>query len=394
MLKREGHIARLIFLHIQGLADEIQEKELTEWRAESSRHEVLFQRMLSGEHIEKSLSRFVKTEEESASGWRVLQEEMKKRRGMEPVKRVKWFYRVACAIILLLSVGGLALYYAGDKSGSGNEVALANNDFTQPGSRAILILPDGSKVDLENENSRHELVKTNESLSVSDESLTYGNILERDTAEIYHTLVIPRGGEYVLTLSDSTVVYLNADSRLTYPVNFKGDKRKVLLAGEAYFQVKRDEKKPFVVEAQQMEILVLGTTFGVRAYEDEKEIQTTLESGKVLVSAGGHKVNLVPNEQARFDKSKSVLSVEDVDIDLYLAWKDGRLMYDNCPLEKILNDLGRWYAFDVFYSREEARSYQFSVNMKKHEVFTRVLELIEKTGDIQFEIKGKTVIVK
>ena len=139
---------------------------------------------------------------------------------------------------------------------------------------------------------------------------------------------------------------------------------------------------------------MLGTTFGVRAYEDEKEIQTTLESGKVLVSAGGHKVNLVPNEQARFDKSKSVLSVEDVDIDLYLAWKDGRLMYDNCPLEKILNDLGRWYAFDVFYSREEARSYQFSVNMKKHEVFTRVLELIEKTGDIQFEIKGKTVIVK
>ena len=149
-----------------------------------------------------------------------------------------------------------------------------------------------------------------------------------------------------------------------------------------------------MVEAQQMEILVLGTTFGVRAYEDEKEIQTTLESGKVLVSAGGYKVNLVPNEQARFDKSKSVLSVEDVDIDLYLAWKDGRLMYDNCPLEKILNDLGRWYAFDVFYSREEARSYQFSVNMKKHEVFTRVLELIEKTGDIKFEIKGKTVIVK
>ncbi len=139
---------------------------------------------------------------------------------------------------------------------------------------------------------------------------------------------------------------------------------------------------------------MLGTTFGVRAYEDENDIQTTLESGKVVVRAAGQSVNLVPDRQALFDKSTGGIEVRDVDVDLYLAWAKGRLVYDDCPLEKILADLGRWYAFDVFYRRDELRSYKFSLNMKKHEAFTRVLELIEKTGDIQFDIEGKTVIVK
>ena len=388
MLSKEEHIARLIFLHVQGMTDNAQEKELNEWRSVSPRHEELFQRMLSSEHVEKSISRFVKTEEEEERGWRQLQQ---KARSGRSVRKIKWF-TYAAAIVLILSVGGV-FYFSGDKEQT-EILPIAKNEVQVPGSRAVLILPDGRKVDLENEVLRSDLAQSDSLLLVSARSLKYRDIDSPDTTEIFHTLEIPRGGEYLLTLSDGTMIYLNSESTLSFPVKFQGKERKVYLTGEAYFKVAKNTEHPFVVTAGELEVLVTGTTFGVRAYKDEKDIQTTLESGQVTVRVEGKSVKLVPNKQVLFNKSTMGLEVRDVDVDLYLAWVDGRLVYDNCPLEKILTDLGRWYNIDVFYSRDELRSYQFSLNMKKHEEFTQVLELIGKTGEVQFEIKDNTVIVK
>ena len=388
MLSKEEHIARLIFLHVQGMTDNAQEKELNEWRSVSPRHEELFQRMLSSEHVEKSISRFVKTEEEEERGWWQLQQ---KARSGRSVRKIQWF-PYAAAIVLILSVGGV-FYFSGDKEQT-EILPIAKNEVQVPGSRAVLILPDGRKVDLENEVLRSDLAQSDSLLLVSARSLKYRDIDSPDTTEIFHTLEIPRGGEYLLTLSDGTMIYLNSESTLSFPVKFQGKERKVYLTGEAYFKVAKNTEHPFVVTAGELEVLVTGTTFGVRAYKDEKDIQTTLESGQVTVRVEGKSVKLVPNKQVLFNKSTMGLEVRDVDVDLYLAWADGRLVYDNCPLEKILTDLGRWYNIDVFYSRDELRSYQFSLNMKKHEEFTQVLELIGKTGEVQFEIKDNTVIVK
>ena len=388
MLSKEEHIARLIFLHIQGMTDNAQEKELNEWRSVSPRHEELFQRMLSSEHVEKSISRFVKTEEEEERGWRQLQQ---KARSGRSVRKIKWF-PYAAAIVLILSVGGV-FYFSGDKEQT-EILPIAKNEVQVPGSRAVLILPDGRKVDLENEVLRSDLAQSDSLLLVSARSLKYRDIDSPDATEIFHTLEIPRGGEYLLTLSDGTMIYLNSESTLSFPVKFQGKERKVYLTGEAYFKVAKNTEHPFVVTAGELEVLVTGTTFGVRAYKDEKDIQTTLESGQVTVRVEGKSVKLVPNKQVLFNKLTMGMEVRDVDVDLYLAWADGRLVYDNCPLEKILTDLGRWYNIDVFYSRDELRSYQFSLNMKKHEEFTQVLELIGKTGEVQFEIKDNTVIVK
>ena len=388
MLSKEEHIARLIFLHVQGMTDNAQEKELNEWRSVSPRHEELFQRMLSSEYVEKSISRFVKTEEEKERGWWQLQQ---KARSGRSVRKIKWF-PYAAAIVLILSVGGV-FYFSGDKEQT-EILPIAKNEVQVPGSRAVLILPDGRKVDLENEVLRSDLAQSDSLLLISTRSLKYRDIDSPDTTEVFHTLEIPRGGEYLLTLSDGTIIYLNSESTLSFPVKFQGKERKVYLTGEAYFKVAKNTEHPFVVTAGELEVLVTGTTFGVRAYKDEKDIQTTLESGQVTVRVEGKSVKLVPNKQVLFNKSTMGLEVRDVDVDLYLAWADGRLVYDNCPLEKILTDLGRWYNIDVFYSRDELRSYQFSLNMKKHEEFIQVLELIGKTGEVQFEVKDNTVIVR
>ncbi len=388
MLNKEEHIARLIFLHMQEMTDHAQEKELNEWRAASPRHEKLFQRMLSHEYMEKSISRFVKTEEEEEKGWQKLQ--LKKSSGRS-VTGMRWI-PYAAVVILLLSIGSMFYFFGNGKQPE--ILPMTKNDVQTPGFRAVLILPDGRKVDLEDEKLRSDLAENDSLLLVKTNSLEYRDIVTSDTTEIFHTLEIPRGGEYLLTLSDGTVIYLNSESTLNFPVKFQGKERKVYLTGEAYFKVAKNTEHPFVVTAGELNVLVTGTTFGVRAYKDEKDIQTTLESGHVTVRVEGKSVKLVPNKQALFDKSTMGLEVRDVDVDLYLAWADGRLVYDNCPLEKILTDLERWYNIDVFYSRDELRSYQFSLNMEKHESFSKVLELIGKAEDVQFEIKGNTVIVK
>ena len=212
--------------------------------------------------------------------------------------------------------------------------------------------------------------------------------------EEYHTLKVPRGGEYTLVLADGSKVFLNAESSLKYPVLFSGDLRKVKLEGEAYFEVKRNPEKPFVVDIGGMQVNVLGTTFGIRAYADEREIRTTLVSGRVNVSAGKQVYELKPSEQAVFDKQTEAVKVAAVDTELFVGWKDGRLVFDNCSLERILKDLGRWYSFEVFYATSAAKEIPFSLNIRKHEKFAQVLELMQSTGKIQFEINKNTVIVR
>ncbi|MFR5660861.1 MAG: FecR family protein, partial [Butyricimonas faecihominis] len=107
-----------------------------------------------------------------------------------------------------------------------------------------------------------------EGVKNSGDTLNYTEVVsggEQDSCEIYHTLRVPRGGEYTLVLADGTTVYLNAESELRFPKQFKGKNRKVYLTGEGYFDVQRNETQPFIVEAQQVEVRVLGTSFGVRA---------------------------------------------------------------------------------------------------------------------------------
>lgn len=209
-----------------------------------------------------------------------------------------------------------------------------------------------------------------------------------------HVLRIPRGGEYALELADGTTVHLNAETELRYPSRFTGDERRVWLKGEAYFEVRREESMPFVVETGGMAVRVLGTEFDVRAYEGEARTLTTLVEGRVEVDAGGGRRGLEPGQQAVFDRVKGGVEVRTVDVEEFVGWKNGRLVFDNRPLEYILDELGRWYSFEVFYAREELKDVPFSLNIEKHDDFAKVLRLVERTGKVKFTVNGSTVVVQ
>ena len=152
-----------------------------------------------------------------------------------------------------------------------------------------------------------------------DYMLKYSYDTVASTEVRYDTLVIPRGSEYSIVLADGTKVFLNASSEIYYPVVFPGDKREVGLKGEAYFEVAKDEHRPFFVQTGDVRIRVLGTSFNVTSYPEHEKIETTLEQGRIQITNGKEQVDVVPGKQVVYDKKNSQFKMRSVDTKLYIV---------------------------------------------------------------------------
>lgn len=386
-MRDDNKIKQLIVDHVKGVLDDAGERELRVWREASVEHEEMFQRLVSMQRLEEGFRRFVKSPEAENRAWeRILNRTTRKG---QRVRKLSWL-KYAAIFALPLWVGGM-IYFALNREDK--QVPLAVAMEIVPGkAKAELVLPGGDKVFLADGTRR----TVRDGVSNTGDTLRYERTESELSGgvEVYHLLRVPRGGEYTLVLADGTTVYLNAGSELRYPVKFSGERRKVYLQGEAYFDVTRDERKPFTVEAQGVEVLVLGTSFGVRAYGSEENVLTTLVQGRVDISVNGQRAELVPGQQADFNRKSDRLTVAEVDVELYVGWKDGRLVFDNQPLSVILTELGRWYSFDVVYTSEELKRIPYSLNIRKHEDIAHVLKFIERTGKVKFEINKNMIIVK
>lgn len=256
---------------------------------------------------------------------------------------------------------------------------------------AVLHTDEGRHVALGGER-RLILLSDSTGIRQDNDTLNYAGVkADGRTRARTHTLEVPRGGEFCTLLSDSTTVYLNSESKLTYPVTFDGGERRVRLEGEAYFDVARTGQ-PFVIEAGKMSIRVLGTRFNARAYADEGKIATTLEEGLVSVSAGDTSLLLEPGEQAVLDE-KGALTKRRVDTYLFTAWREGVFVFKDERLEDVLNTVARWYNLHVFYQNGASRDTRINGNISRYSDFSVLLEKLEKLELVRFKIRGRTITV-
>ena len=205
-------------------------------------------------------------------------------------------------------------------------------------------------------------------------------------------LIVPRGGEYQIVLADGTRVWLNSATKLIFPQNFTGKERRVMLSGEAFFDVARDESKPFIVETSRMDVKVLGTRFNVNAYTDNEVVSTTLVDGSVEVASGTQKpITLVPGEQAYGEAGE--LEKREVNIRLYTSWIDGRFMFNNVELEEIVKQISRWYDVEIFFTNENVKRTRFTGGMVKFKPLDDLIRMIESTSPVRFSVKGKTIVI-
>lgn len=316
---------------------------------------------------------------------------------MERTSRVWWRY--AAAVVLLLSVVSV---YLVNKHFHQQEPPVAvryHNDVAPGGNKATLLLADGSRVTLDDRQNGTvaQQGKVN-IIKLQNGQLLYkigGDNAVRDNKAVqpeYNTLSTPRGGQYEVMLPDGTKVWLNAASSLRFPTAFTGKERKVELTGEAYFEVAPAAKTgmPFIVQGNQYQVAVLATSFNINAYENEGYMRTTLLDGSVKVSAGAAGMILKPGQQATLKAGN--ITITEADTDEAVAWKNGLFQFTNADLHQVLRQLERWYNIEVDYTNIPDKHFYGIVSRSSH--LSQVLNMLEVTGTVKFDIEGNKLKIK
>ena len=376
----------LILKVLDGIAtpDEIQ--ALARWMETDPENEVYFNQLkkawnlTSGpvpseervEHELKSYMKYIRSKRGKFRVWQVLK------------------YAAVIVVPLLLGIYWLQQEHMEEQS----QMTMHKTGIVPGGYKATLITAQGKAITLLPSAEEDIRVQENFVVKNGQKGIVYQDTKKETTTLQYNTLKTPRGGEYTITLSDGTRVYLNAASKLKYPVQFDSKRREVYLSGEAYFEVMKDMNRPFYVVTDAVRVKVYGTEFNVNT-NGIGGTQTTLVSGKVGIWGRGSVQEYImkPFQLAEFGDNGEFKGIRDVDVKTYTAWKEGFFVFEDEGLEGILNRLSRWYDVDIFYSNERVKTYHFTGHMEKYENIETILNAISKMVGVHFTIKEKTIIV-
>lgn len=202
----------------------------------------------------------------------------------------------------------------------------------------------------------------------------------------YCNIIVPKGQIQEIVLADGTKIWLNADSELKYPKEFKGNSRKVYLKGEAYFSVTKNKQKPFIVNSDLMEIKVLGTEFNLSCYENSKNVKATLYEGKIAYVTKDNEGVLEPGFQVILDKASNEVEVKKVNVSQFTSWKDGIYIFDEIRVEDLAVKIARWYNIEVIIKSDSVKEMKFTGAMEKKMPVDFIKELLEETNSVKCEL--------
>jgi len=328
--------------------------------------------------------------------WAGLPDEVKGNAGMG--RSVKLWPRIAAAAAVLLVVGLGVFFYINSSRhvilNSFQDLGLVGHDLNPGSNKAYLILSNGKRVSLTDaangaiaKEAGVEITKTADGKVVyaprhpefsSGSRTSYSNAL--------NTIETPKGGQYQVRLPDGSKVWLNAASKLIYPVSFIGrGQREVTLSGEAYFEIAKDKSHPFHVKTLKQDVEVLGTHFNINSYADEPNIKTTLLEGSVKVNDA----ILKPGQQSILAGGK--IKVVPADLEEAVAWKNGLFRFENADLPTVMRQIARWYDVDIVYPAQIPAG-TFTGEVYRNMTASKVLDGLGFTG-VKFKIEGKKIII-
>jgi len=315
------------------------------------------------------------------------------------------YVKIAAFLLIAMSI---TFYFLSTWNHSNNAGETYTHDIAPGGNRAKLILANGKSIDLSNalngELAKQAGVKI---MKTSDGQLTYRVTNTKSGAAEYNTIEIPKGGQYGVCLPDGTKVWLNAASTLRYPATFSSlSERRVVLSGEAYFEVVHNAKQPFIVETAGLNVKDIGTKFNINSYTEEPGIKTTLLEGSAAVSIvpakdaaiSAQKTSSTPPIIVKVVKAgqQAVLTQERIAIaainaDEAISWKNGFFQFQNDDLKTGMRQIARWYNVDIIYEgvvpaeKLDGKVYR-NINLSK------VLELL-LGSDISYKIENRKVTI-
>lgn len=302
------------------------------------------------------------------------------------------WWAAAASVIIILSLG--YFFFQNENTPQIVQVAPTKvNDIAPGGNKAILTLGSGETIILDSAGIGTLSTQGGSSvLKLADGQIAYEESANSSNEIVFNTISTPAAGQYNLTLSDGSKVWLNAASSLRYPASFSGKDRIVELTGEGYFEVAPNQNKTFSVSVNNTVVEVLGTHFNINAYKDDNLLKTTLLEGSVKVVNGKQNVMIEPGQQAEINQvSSSIRIKKSVNLEEVVAWKNGLFQFDNTDIRDVMLQIGRWYDVDVVFEKGvPAKRFTGKIyrNLNASEVF-KILEVL----DIHFKIEGRKVIV-
>ena len=383
----DENIVQLIQLYLTGDLSEEEKVKLEDWiRGDSSRKR-LFDEICEERNVVRDLEVYERVNKESAWEKVVCRGNIKLQHSP---RRLGWYRWVAAVMLpVMVAAGYFIREMKRDSLQQGVEIA-----SIEPGkSKAILRLGNNRVLEITKERETHVDVAEGIAATNNSSGMIYPEQVVTGKTE-YNVLEIPRGGEYTVTLSDGTVVHLNSGSELRYPVAFGAERREVFLSGEGYFEVVKDSVRPFFVNADKLKIRVYGTSFNVNTY-DLENIQTVLVEGKIGIQTMNMNTEYMvkPGQLALYNQEKGTMEILNVDVQLYVAWKDHEFMFDDESLEKIMNRFSLWYDVDVSFQTASLKQLHFTAHLGRYDDISHILDAISGVTQVKFSVKGRTIIV-
>ncbi|MFB9076134.1 FecR family protein [Flavobacterium procerum] len=371
----------IISKYLNGEASEEEIMLLVSWLEDEKNKEVFKSYLIINHALDNTLIF------DSLAAYKKTQRKIKKteRKG---ILRYLNVFEYAAVIAVIISAG----YFFLNRDNLEETRDVISNNIAAGSDKAILTLSDGTNVTLDkNQSYASGNAKSNGS------ELIYSHVSKGKI--VYNYLTVPRGGQFCLKLPDQTKVWLNSESKLKFPVDFiQGKTREVeLVYGEAYFDVSHSTNyggSSFKVLNHNQEVEVLGTQFNIKAYRDEQSIYTTLIEGSVEVHRSNYTEKLVPNQQSIINLSHRGIAVSTVDVNKIVSWKKGVFLFENESLKNIMKVLSRWYDIDIVFESKNIEAQTFNGALNKKQSITSILTMIKNTNNINYEIQGKTLIIR
>lgn len=339
----------LILKSILGTIDPAGKSRLDEWRRQSREHERIYAWMSDIDNLESEY--IIRKSITARNAYKNMQTRISRER------RHRLYRRVICYAAAVLVLVGVAVTWHALKETATDNVIVSQT------------YADGD--------SQKKAVK-----AVSS------------PVETVQKVQTPTGSSYKLRLEDGTEVWLNSRTRLDYPAHFAKTSRTVSLSGEAFFHVSRDKSRPFYVNVGESRIKVYGTSFSVRALENEEKIYVTLLEGKVSVETdGSQEVYMRPNEMLTLDKGDLSTKVKTVNAKLNTSWRNNKFVFENHTLGQIMTDLGSWYGVKVRFADDSLRNITYVGSVPRYKNIEDVLEILRMSGNIKFTKDNNTIFI-
>ena len=383
----EERLIDLLARHLSGDLTAEEMLELDEWANEDPANRALLERVSDKGEIEKDIRLWRRLRPvEGHARWMGYLQARRRTRVLRFV-----MYSAAASALLAVVIG--AWFRLERPEGKSPDIAVSTKPVVPNRNMATLTLSNGKTIVLDSA-SKGQLAMEGVTQLVKSDSNSVSYVVsgkETGGAASYNVLATPNGAKYQLRLPDGSHVWLNNASSIRYPVAFSDRDRTVEVAGEAYFDVAHDAKRPFVVKVKDESVEVLGTRFDVRSYEEEGGTRTTLVSGAVRVSAGGKSVRLKPDEQSRVTGDKDLQVMHDVESQKVASWIDGLLYFDQAPFAAVMREVARSYDVEVIYEGE-APDMQFNGQFDRDLPLKALLHYLEQ-NQIHFRLEGRKLYV-